>query len=738
MPVELVAAVVMTGCMGMGLAGIRRGRVRLAGPFAAALVASLLWTGAWFFDALAPFDAEATASGVRGVALAVLAVSIGSYSWLATGRDLVPALDGIVLAVGVGAIWVVYVLEPGLPDLSRPAAVGETIAAVGAVALVGAVGHVLTGGEVHRSVVSRWLVVAGLAAAGSEALHQVLETDGESGGVTVPAALLAVLAAVSLAKAAWHPELGASLDARTRTRLSTGLGRIAVVSVGALCAPTMVAADVLTGVEPHLLVGLTAAFPLIALIMLRTALLVRRLERQAERLEQRAGEDPVTGLGNRALLVSRVERLLASSEPTGTLVAVDVGRATELRDALGARIADEVLRLVGTRLSAGLGAGALADQSGPLVSRVAPATFAVLLPAVRTPEHALAVTRGLLAACEPALAVSGLTLQVDASAAVLVLPDDGASPEELLDHAEVALSVAPDAPGRIVRYSRGLGSAGEVSPSLVVELPGALARGELELYFQPQVRVATGRVVGAEALVRWRHPVHGLLPPIAFIPVAERTGIIVQITAYVLDRALAQCAQWRHDGMEISVAVNLSGHDLLDPDLVTHVEHALSEHAVPANSLELEVTETMALVDPRRAAATLAALARLGVALSVDDFGTGYSSLSYLRRLPVGRLKIDRSFVGEMLVDDASRAIVASTVDLAGRLGLEVVAEGVEDDATMTELELLGCDVAQGYYLGRPVPAGELPALVHALDARAATHAPIGLFPVPRRSGTRG
>lgn len=737
MPVELVAAVVMLGCLAAGLAGIRRGPVRLKGPFAAAVLASLLWTGAWFLDALAPFEAEAVANGVRGVALALLAVAIGGYSWLATGRDLVPALDGIVLAVGVGAIWVAHVLEPSIAAGHRGEAFGETLAAVGAVALIGAVGHILTGGEVHRSAVSRWLAVTGLAASASEALHQIFELDGETGGRTTPSALLAVLAAFALAKAAWHPELGASLDTRARTRLSTGLGRIAVVTVGALCAPSMVAADVLAGTEPHLAVGLTAAFPLIALLMLRTGLLVRRLERQAERLEQRAGEDPVTGLGNRALLVSRLERLLASPEPTGTFVAVDVGRATELRDALGARIADEVLRQVGVRLSAGLGGGASADQAGPLVSRYAPATFGVLLPAVRTPEHALAVTRGLLAACEPALAVSGLTLQVDASAAVLLLPDDGASTEELLDHAEVALSVAPDAAGRIVRYSRGLGGAGEVSPSLVVELPGALERGELELFFQPQVRVATGRVVGAEALVRWRHPVHGLLPPIAFIPVAERTGIIVQITAYVLDRALAQCAQWRHDGMEISVAVNLSGHDLLDPDLVTHVERVLAEHAVPADALELEVTETMALVDPRRAATTLAALARLGVALSVDDFGTGYSSLSYLRRLPVGRLKIDRSFVGEMLIDDASRAIVASTVDLAGRLGLEVVAEGVEDDATMTELELLGCDVAQGYYLGRPVPAGELPALVHALDARAATHAPIGLFPAPRRSGTR-
>lgn len=734
--VELVAAVVMLACTAMGVVGLRRGGVRIAGPFALAFAASLLWTGSWFLDALAPFGVEPAASAGRGLALTVLAVAIGWYSWLATSRDPVPALDGTILAVGVGIVWGVYVVEPraGQGGLN----VAEVIAGFGAVALVGAVGHVLTGGEAHRSSPSRLLAVAGLTASASEGAHLLVEAEGESVVGTWPAAILGVLAAVALARACWHPELGASFDARARTRRPTGLGRIAVVTIGALAGPVVVALDLARGVEPHLREPLAAAFPLIGLIMLRTGLLVRRLERQAERLEQRAGEDPVTGLGNRPLLVARLDRLLGSPDPRGALIALDVGRATELRDALGARIADEVLRLVGTRLTAGLGGATETDPSGPLVARIAPATFAVLLPSVRTPEHALAVTQGLVASCEPALAVSGLTLQVDASAAVLLLPDDGATTEELLDHAEVALSVAPDAPGRVVRYSRGLGSVGEVSPSLVVELPGALERGELELYFQPQVRVATGRVVGAEALVRWRHPVHGLLPPIAFIPVAERTGIIVQITAYVLDRALAQCAQWRRDGMEISVAVNLSGHDLLDPGLVAHVEEALAEHRVPADALELEVTETMAVVDPRRAATTLASLAQLGVALSVDDFGTGYSSLSYLRRLPVGRLKIDRSFVGEMLVDGASRAIVASTVDLAGRLGLEVVAEGVEDDATMTELEMLGCDVAQGYYLGRPVPADQLPDLVHSLDARALTHTPVTLFPEPRGFGARG
>ena len=222
------------------------------------------------------------------------------------------------------------------------------------------------------------------------------------------------------------------------------------------------------------------------------------------------------------------------------------------------------------------------------------------------------------------------------------------------------------------------------------ELPRALADGELVVHFQPQVEMDTGRVMAFEALVRWNHPAHGLLGPATFIPAAERTGLITRVTAYVLDAALAELARWRADGMDLAVAVNLSVHDLLDPGLVGEVGAALERHAVPPEKLDLELTETMAMVDRRRAVATLSGLAELGVKLSVDDFGTGYSSLGYLRGLPVSRLKIDRSFVAEMLDDRASAAIVASTIDLAGRLGLGVVAEGVEDEADLRRARCSG------------------------------------------------
>jgi EAL domain-containing protein (putative c-di-GMP-specific phosphodiesterase class I) len=252
----------------------------------------------------------------------------------------------------------------------------------------------------------------------------------------------------------------------------------------------------------------------------------------------------------------------------------------------------------------------------------------------------------------------------------------------------------------------------------MAELRSALTSGEVVVHFQPQIEVHTGRVFGAEALVRWQHPEHGLLAPMTFVPAAERTGLIRLLTLYVLDRALAQCAAWQAQGRDLSVAVNLSVRNLLDPGLVGDVRAALIRHDVDASRLELEITETMAMVDPTRSVEVLGALDSLGVTLSVDDYGTGYGSLAYLQRLPVRRLKIDRSFVAGVLDDPASAAIVRSTIDLAHQLGLSVIAEGVEDDETLLVLRDMHCYGAQGFGLGRPVSGDAVLALIDASDAR--------------------
>jgi len=238
------------------------------------------------------------------------------------------------------------------------------------------------------------------------------------------------------------------------------------------------------------------------------------------------------------------------------------------------------------------------------------------------------------------------------------------------------------------------------------------------LHYQPQVEISTGRVFGVEALARWQHPEHGLLGPDAFIPAAEQTGVIGPFTHHVLDRALEQCARWRREGLVLTVAVNLSVRNLLDPELLEDVQSCLDQHGLPAAALELEITEGTAMVDPIRSLHVLGALADKGIALSIDDYGTGHSSLAYLQRLPVGRLKIDRSFVLSLTREGDSATIVRSTIELARHLRLDVIAEGVEDDGTLLALRDMRCYAAQGYGLGRPVAAHDLPALVRRIEER--------------------
>jgi EAL domain-containing protein (putative c-di-GMP-specific phosphodiesterase class I) len=233
----------------------------------------------------------------------------------------------------------------------------------------------------------------------------------------------------------------------------------------------------------------------------------------------------------------------------------------------------------------------------------------------------------------------------------------------------------------------------------------ALTQDELVVYFQPIVDVVGTRVRGAEALVRWEHPTRGLLPPGAFVEAVEQTGLIAPMTRLVMERAVEQCAQWRRDGRDLSVAVNLSVRNLLDRDLPNQVDRILSTYGLPPEALQLEITESMVMSDPERVLATVARLNELGVRLSVDDFGTGYSSLANLRQMPIDELKIDRSFVSPMLQGESDLIIVRSTINLGHDLGLRVIAEGVEDEQTLSRLARLGCDLAQGYHVSRPLPA---------------------------------
>jgi EAL domain-containing protein (putative c-di-GMP-specific phosphodiesterase class I) len=323
-------------------------------------------------------------------------------------------------------------------------------------------------------------------------------------------------------------------------------------------------------------------------------------------------------------------------------------------------------------------------------------------------------------------------LGVEASCGIALAPDDGDNADLLLQRADVAMYVAKGSNRRVVAYRDELDEHTPERLTLVAELRRAISDEQLVLHFQPRANLHSGEVEGVEALVRWMHPTEGLLPPSAFIPVAEHTGLIKPLTTWVLQRALEQCRRWNaltdvRARAPLPVAVNLSTRCLLDDGFLGEVRAALASTSVPAHLVEFEITESAIMTDPRRARRLLTELAELGIRIAIDDFGTGYSSLAYLKDLPVDQLKIDQSFVQHMHRDLNDAIIVRSVVDLGHNLGLQTVAEGVEDADTWAQLAELGCDDAQGFFLARPMPAD---AFVSWLVG-SAHHDEIGARPVP-------
>ena len=419
----------------------------------------------------------------------------------------------------------------------------------------------------------------------------------------------------------------------------------------------------------------------------------RRLQ---TRLEHQATHDPLTDLPNRQLLLERLAAALSDGDGATAVLVIDLDHFREVNDTLGHGRGDLLLSAVGARLAAAL-------RPCDLTARLAGDEFAVLLPGLADQTAAAGTAQRLLEELHKPFDLDGVTVDVEASIGVSVAPRDGTDPVLLMRQADVALYQAKDLAAGVVVYSPDRAGPGPGRLALLGELRRALDAHELVVHYQPQVDLRSGELCGLEALVRWQHPDRGLLPPGAFLPVAETTGLVTPLTLRVLDLVLAQVRQWADEGQEVPVAVNLSARCLSDTDLPDVVAAALARHGVPARLLWLEVTESATMTDPERALGILRRLSADGVRLSIDDFGTGYSSMSYLRRLPVGELKVDRSFVSEMTRDDSDAVLVRSTVDLGHNLGLSVVAEGVEDEETLRALSDLGCDVAQGYLLGRPM-----------------------------------
>ncbi|MPZ26385.1 MAG: EAL domain-containing protein [Micromonosporaceae bacterium] len=464
------------------------------------------------------------------------------------------------------------------------------------------------------------------------------------------------------------------------------------------------------------LVAAAATSPALVPLVVVPLYAVYRMARLTEEQEALARRDPLTGLANRPALVAAIADQMtvhadraARGEPDCRfgLLLLDLDRFKNVNDALGHEVGDRVLVEVGRRLRTAVG-------PADLVVRLGGDEFAVLAPRLTGAAQARALAGQVAAALAEPVRLDGLPLDVSGSIGVAVYPDHGSEVATLVRCADVAMYDAKHRAAPVAVYQfesdhhspQRLALLADLRTSL--EAPGADGSDGVAMHYQPQVEVSTGEVVGVEALLRWRHPVRGAVSPADLIKVAEHTAVMRLLTLRVVDDVVEQVAKWSAAGVQVRTSINVSIRDLHTGEVAERLADQLRRYGVPPHLLQVEITEGALMADPRRVLATMAALDRLGVAISLDDFGTGYSSLQHLRRLPLAEVKVDRSFVLGMAHDPDDAAIVCSIVELAGALGLRVVAEGVEDEPTCRRLAAAGCHVAQGWFYARPMPGDEL------------------------------
>jgi len=436
-------------------------------------------------------------------------------------------------------------------------------------------------------------------------------------------------------------------------------------------------------------------------------------------LAHQATHDPLTGLPNRTLLLDRLGQALDRArrgEPSGAVLFLDLDRFKEVNDTLGHDAGDRLLIAVAGRLRQAL-------REGDTLTRLGGDEFVALLAGAAGAGEATEVAARLAAALARPFTIAGHEYLVAASVGIVLATGAYARAEEVLRDADVAMYRAKAAGGDgYALFDPAMQAALVAHVALERELRGALDRDEFALQYQPIVDLHTGRVVRVEALVRWHHPTRGLVPPGAFIPLAEEIGFIVPLGRWVLGEACRQARSWRAAGMPVAVAVNLTTREFQHPGLAGEVVAALAAAGLEARWLRLEITESLAMRDAAATVTTLVALRELGVQVAIDDFGTGYSSLAYLKRLPVDALKIDKAFIDGLGTGEGDTAIVEAIITLAHTLGLQVIAEGVETAAQAEWLRALGCDLAQGYHFARPLPPAELGTLL-------GRGAPLGVTP---------
>ena len=605
-------------------------------------------------------------------------------------------LDGLIAMLAVGAIGTAFVIPSLVTDTGgKVGAVATNLAyPVGDLLLIALVvgGFALTSWRPGRTWVMIGCGLLLFAVADSYYLYLTARekfVEGTWLDAIWPAGML--LAAI----AAWQRRPRSSTHrARSWPVLAVPLPLLLMLaSVGVLVYGNFAKIN---------LAALILACAAVVAALLRLAFSFREVRALSESRRQ-ATTDELTGLPNRRYFYAKLPTELAAAEANGaplTLLVADLDRFKELNDTLGHQAGDLLLQQLGPRVLDAL-------RATDTLARLGGDEFAVLLPG-HDSNSCVAVVEQIQAMLNDPFTIRGLKLHVEASIGVASFPEHADDIDALIRRADVAMYQAKEARTgwEVYAAERDLHSRDRLR--LLGDLHGAIERRELELHYQPKVELRSGEVSGVEALVRWRHPTRGLLGPMGFIPSAERTALMRPLTLLVLDMALEQSRRWREQGLDLNVAVNLSGPNLLDTRLAGDVKELLVRWNVPPHNLILEVTETVILADPERIIGVLAALKQVGVTLSLDDFGTGSSTLSYLKRLPLDELKIDKSFVMAMEHSHADEVIVRSTTELAQRLGLRVVAEGVETAAILTLLERAGCEEAQGFFLQRPAPAVDI------------------------------
>ena len=428
-----------------------------------------------------------------------------------------------------------------------------------------------------------------------------------------------------------------------------------------------------------------------------------KLEKLYENLEQMAFTDPLTQLPNRTLFHDRLQQTIAAARRDNkpfSLFIMDLDRFKDINDTLGHHIGDMLLQQVAQRLRTKL-------RESDTVARMGGDEFAILLPTVSA-KHADMAARMLLQALRTPFVVEDHSLDIGTSIGIALYPDHGIDANVLVQRADVAMYAAKTAGCGHAFYDTRMDQHHPRRLALMGELRQAVEQEQFVLYYQPKISLKTNRVVSVEALVRWRHPNGSLVLPDTFIPLLEQTGLIRNLTGWVMDEALGAARELYNRKLSVPISVNLSARDLQDPHLADDFAEQLAVHNAPPSWLELEITESGVMVDAAASLDLLHRLSAMGLMLAIDDFGTGYSSLAYLKKLPVQAVKIDKSFIMGMMKDENDRAIVNTGIDLAHNLGLQVVAEGVDDEALLNHLRTRGCDVAQGHYISRPLMLDEL------------------------------